>query len=421
MFFFFETVFEQLEFFLLRSIFFLVLLLPLWAACFHAEDAKAASATSYTSGRDSDGDSFSSLSLHDKNSIKGSSLPHTPEEIHQLLEETNKHIEGKNEKIKQVIHREYTVLDELDSIEMLLNQTRLKSSAIVRELDDLESKIHRMAGRHELLQSELNENKTYLKARLNMLYRMKMMEKTAIAPMSESLFDRVVRHNAMKTIIKSDFTLLNRQYNHLKEIAALEDKLKKKRDEKKRLNLELSREMTLIEGKREEKNKLLTRSSDASTFNISTSDTSSSDASSSDTSISFADLPGLLDMPVKGRIISTFGEEKNSDYKAFTFQSGIDIRVERGEPVKSVFKGKVVYSHWLKRYGNVMIIDHGNSYYTLYAHLEERFKYKGALVDTSEVIATAGDTDSLKGTCLHFEIRHHGTPVDPLKWLKKGV
>ncbi len=67
------------------------------------------------------------------------------------------------------------------------------------------------------------------------------------------------------------------------------------------------------------------------------------------------------------------------------------------------------------------IIDHGDHFYTVYAHLQEIFRKKGDAVDTGEVIATLGDTGSLKGVCLHFELRHHGQPVDPVEWLKKGA
>ncbi|MCF8091550.1 MAG: M23 family metallopeptidase, partial [Desulfotignum sp.] len=80
-----------------------------------------------------------------------------------------------------------------------------------------------------------------------------------------------------------------------------------------------------------------------------------------------------------------------------------------------------IFAEWLKGYGNLVIIDHGENYYTLYAHLQEMFKKKGEAVNKGEVIATAGDTGSVKGLCLHFELRHHGRPVDPLKWLEKGA
>jgi septal ring factor EnvC (AmiA/AmiB activator) len=66
----------------------------------------------------------------------------------------------------------------------------------------------------------------------------------------------------------------------------------------------------------------------------------------------------------------------------------------------------------------MIIIDHGNHFYTLYAHAEEIFKAKGDYVEAGEVIATVGDTGSMIGPKLYFELRHHGKPVNPLEWLK---
>ena len=68
----------------------------------------------------------------------------------------------------------------------------------------------------------------------------------------------------------------------------------------------------------------------------------------------------------------------------------------------------------------MLIIDHGDHYYTVYAHLEEVFKVKGDRVEQNEVIATLGNSGSMVGPALHFEVRHHGNPVDPLLWINKG-
>jgi len=136
--------------------------------------------------------------------------------------------------------------------------------------------------------------------------------------------------------------------------------------------------------------------------------------------LSFSAHKVLLIMPVNGKIKNLFGPYKNPNYNITNFRSGIDIKADHGEPIRSVFKGKVIYSNWFKGYGNMIIIDHGNSYYTVYAHMEETFKSKGEEVDAGEVIATVGDTGSMTGAKLYFEVRHHGKPMDPLEWLKKG-
>ena len=68
----------------------------------------------------------------------------------------------------------------------------------------------------------------------------------------------------------------------------------------------------------------------------------------------------------------------------------------------------------------MIIIDHGDNYYTVYANIEELFKSQGDNVQMNEVVATVGDAGSRIGAKLYFEVRHHGKPLDPMRWLKKG-
>jgi septal ring factor EnvC (AmiA/AmiB activator) len=132
----------------------------------------------------------------------------------------------------------------------------------------------------------------------------------------------------------------------------------------------------------------------------------------------FEAYKGLLKMPVKGKIISLFGKFKNTSYQVLNFRSGIEIQTERGEPIAAVYAGKILYADWFKGYGNMIIIDHGENYYTVYAHIEEAFKSTGDTVETGEVIATVGDSGSISGPKLYFEVRHHGKPLDPMQWLE---
>jgi septal ring factor EnvC (AmiA/AmiB activator) len=134
----------------------------------------------------------------------------------------------------------------------------------------------------------------------------------------------------------------------------------------------------------------------------------------------FISAKGLLNMPVKGKIISFFGPFRNTKYNVVNYQRGINIKADRGEPIHAVHAGRVLFANWLKGYGNMIILDHGDHYYTVYAHAEEVFKAKGDAVEAGEVIATVGDSGSMGGPALHFEIRHHGKPEDPLNWISKG-
>jgi septal ring factor EnvC (AmiA/AmiB activator) len=134
----------------------------------------------------------------------------------------------------------------------------------------------------------------------------------------------------------------------------------------------------------------------------------------------FHQAKGLLILPVRGKIITAYGHYRHPVLKTESVSRGIDIKADLGEPVRAVASGNVIYSKWLKGYGNLMIIEHGAHFHTVYAHAQELFKEKGDPVQSGEVIATVGDCESWNGPMLHFEIRQNGQPINPVEWFKKG-
>ena len=129
---------------------------------------------------------------------------------------------------------------------------------------------------------------------------------------------------------------------------------------------------------------------------------------------------GLLKMPVSGNVVSKFGKYIEPNSGAVNFRNGVEIKTQQGTPIRAVFSGQTIFSSWLKGYGNVIIIAHGEHFHTVYAHVEEVFSAKGKQVEAGEVIATVGDSGSMIGPSLYFEIRHRGSPVDPLVWVNKS-
>ena len=331
--------------------------------------------------------------------------------------------------------KEKEVLDGLNGIDALLNDTRLHAADISTQIQAIEVRVKEIEERREILIKEMDENKACVKYRLQALYRIKMANNNKFRRMPDSVFDFIISQRSLEKILDHDLSLLYDQFNRQKELNNLAHELEDKKKSSLKLNAGLREQINIIEQNREERNLILKEIREKKSLRAAAMESLKNAAHKlrqhmrtmedlpevSEHGGSFEALFGSLEMPVQGSIISKFGSEKNGDYTSFTFQSGIDIKVERGEPVKSVFRGNVAYADWLNGYGNLIIINHGDSYYTLYAHVEEMFKKRGELVGTGEVIATAGDTGSINGLCLHFEIRHHDKPVDPLKWLKKGV
>ncbi len=127
---------------------------------------------------------------------------------------------------------------------------------------------------------------------------------------------------------------------------------------------------------------------------------------------------GRLNLPVKGEIIGHFGKQKHPEFNSYTFSNGISIAAPTGSQIHAVDEGQVIFAAYFKGYGNMVIIDHGNAFFSLYGHASTILKKVGAKVGKNEVVASVGDVDSTKGPMLYFEIRYQGKPVDPSPWFR---
>lgn len=128
----------------------------------------------------------------------------------------------------------------------------------------------------------------------------------------------------------------------------------------------------------------------------------------------FASLRGRLKLPVRGELMNRFGagrEESDSRWK------GLFIRSATGETVHAVADGQVVYADWLRGFGNLLILDHGNGFMSLYGHNEGLLRQVGENVRSGDPIARVGATGGVAETGLYFELRREGKPFDPMAWV----
>jgi septal ring factor EnvC (AmiA/AmiB activator) len=132
----------------------------------------------------------------------------------------------------------------------------------------------------------------------------------------------------------------------------------------------------------------------------------------------FSAQRGRLAIPVKGDILAQFGRHKHPEFNSYTVNNGISIAAAKGTEIRSVFDGQVIFADYFKGYGNMVIIDHGGGYFSLYGHASRLNKKVGAQVSRNEAIANVGDVDSSRGTMLYFELRHQGKPIDPAPWFR---
>ncbi len=131
----------------------------------------------------------------------------------------------------------------------------------------------------------------------------------------------------------------------------------------------------------------------------------------------FPRLRGKMIWPTRGSLVTKFGKYKHPQLKTITESIGIDIRAEFGEQVRTVGSGIVTAITWQRGRGNIVIVNHFGGYYTVYTHLSKIDVQIDQQVSTGQVLGEVGDTGSLKGPILHFEIWQNNKVLDPLHWL----
>jgi septal ring factor EnvC (AmiA/AmiB activator) len=135
-------------------------------------------------------------------------------------------------------------------------------------------------------------------------------------------------------------------------------------------------------------------------------------------SVPFATLRGRLPAPVDAPVARRFGRVVDAEFRTETFRKGVEFGATLGQPVRAVGDGEVRFAGWFRGYGKLVIVDHGDQYFTVAGHLDQIGVQVGDAVRVGDVIGSAGETGSLGGTLLYFEIRRGSEPLDPLEWMQ---
>ncbi|MDI1291486.1 MAG: peptidoglycan DD-metalloendopeptidase family protein [Methylobacter sp.] len=291
---------------------------------------------------------------------------------------------GKKEKLKLLLNQQDPAL----SSRMLvyydyLNKARLTKLAVISEsMQHLERLNKQQQLETEFLEKDLERKKT---------------EQIAI--------DRVrQRRSGLLMQLKKDFSSNEQQIIHLKES---ENKLKNLVSSLQRSTSDLAVEIEQTKNAYQavevssEPAKILPNSGD--NFSKLKGD--------------FSTLKGQLPWPVKGRLTNKFGSIRAESTQ--TIWDGVLIDAREGTEIRAITRGKVVFSDWLRGYGLLIIMDHGNGFMTLYAFNQSLYRQVGEWVDVGEVIASVGQSGGRSHSGLYFGIRSKGKPVDPLEWCRK--
>lgn len=346
--------------------------------------------------------------------------------------EIKEKIKDRRAEVLEYTRREKKIVEALETTEQALAQTRQKIRRIQSEIAEVDQQITETGKQADKLEKAVDAEKAYAMRRLAALYKMNRIGTMNLLASAESMHDLLIRKAAMTKILDYDQRLVADLLRKQARLSQMIDGLAAQKRRKSKLEAEYDETLVQLKEKRAERQRILADirnkkanrmatlkylKNAAARLDKTVSEFQQPSASQKPSGKSFSAYQGLLNIPVKGKIIAQYGKYVEPRSGVVNFRNGIEIGSPRGTPIRVVFAGEAIYADWLKGYGNVIIIAHGNGYHTVYAHAEEVFLKKGDKVDAGDVIGTVGDSGTMSEAALYFEIRHRGNPVNPSEWI----
>jgi murein hydrolase activator len=371
----------------------------------------------------------------------------------QALQQTQKRLKEERAKASDARKREASLLAELEAIDRRLAEKRkqvaLLDARIRRSVDEI-SELQRDIGR---LEGQRAGQEDAMAQRLRAMYRLQAQGGALPVLLSgDDPVAQAVRLRHLATLATVDARMI-REYRLTSEgLADRKDRLEARRKELSALRGEAESERAEADREAGKRRMILARVKDERAYHdrmvgelseatrrleafvrdlqerrrvakipppaSKAPKSAAAPSESSAPGVGLGAMRGRLGWPAEGRVVEEYGARVNPRFGTKTFRNGIDIDAVEGSGVHAVYPGRVLYTGWFRGYGNLIIVDHGNEYYTLYAHVADIKVAEGDDVKQGQVIATVGDTGSLQGPRLYFEVRYQGKPQDPAQWLR---
>jgi septal ring factor EnvC (AmiA/AmiB activator) len=349
--------------------------------------------------------------------------------------DVERRVDAEKEKLRTAMRAEQGALKQLYAIDAVRFQHERQLRNATDELRRIEKEIADDQAQTENLEADLPIRSARLVSRLANLYRMGRGGFWKVLLSSDSYRSFVRRYRALQRVVQADAEALTTHRAQLIALRAKRDWLRGRQAQLTALREQARQEAIEVEVEKRKKMFLLDEIRRNKTLaNQLARDLATQDAAVGRTVANMApaapagatarppllDFPqrrGILPVPVAGPIVGRFGTRLHEDFGTQTRSNGIDIGAPAGAPVRAVADGVVSYIGEFLGYGRVLIVDHGQRYHTLYAHLGNFAHAKGDVVYQGDVLGTVGAAGLYAEPALHFEIRYKGAAIDPLQWL----
>ncbi len=357
-----------------------------------------------------------------------SSTANPDEEFKKIQEQ----IREQKKKLSETLLRESSVLDELDTVNVHLSKVEAdlrKYRKIMRHTESEIETVNREIGK---TRENLERQKDWLARKLRIMQRYGYAGDMVMLLMSAEDVSQMMRvWKYLENLTRHEHSILAAYRANLKSLDEKSEKLRTLKAELER-NTEriMAKENEMGEKKREKelilssvrtekssRRKMIAELNEAAQklLDIIRESSRTDDYSAK----GFGRLKGKLSWPSDGKIAIPYGSQKDPQFDTPVFRNGIHIQTDASADARSVYAGKVIFAEWFKGFGQLVIVNHGSGYHTLYGNLSEIFSRVGDIIKDNQIIGKVGTSGILNAPGLYFEIRYKGKPLDPVQWLKR--
>jgi septal ring factor EnvC (AmiA/AmiB activator) len=362
----------------------------------------------------------------------GTGLARAQDRVEEL-EGLRDRIQDSREKVTTHEADERALLEQLEEVDRRLTEATRERDVARREARGARKRLARLEPDLESARAELGATQQALSSRAVALYRGGELGPVRVLFSATSLPEMLSRANALRVLVRHDATLVARFGENRDRLVALQEQASKAVGEREAADQKLTRlaarlqadragKGRILDGVRKDRTgerRLLLELEQAAQALEETIRTLGTRAASSGgvAGTGFVGRLGRLPPPVTAQVSQPFGKVIDPEFHTTTFRSGIDFAAPAGATVRAVAEGVVRFAGWFRGYGRIVIVDHGDGFHTISGHLDEIHVQVGTRAEEGVSLGTVGETGSLAGPSLYFELRKEGEPVDPEPWM----
>ncbi len=355
--------------------------------------------------------------------------PQTPAEAKQQIQELQQDLKKLDRWLKDIKSERSGVEKQLEAKETDIQELLKEIQTIQESLKKGEKQLSELRVQQQSLQLSIQQQNEQIAAQLRAVYRSGDEESVKLLLNGGSAEDseRLVQYNRYFSTARQ--SLINGFINEVSDLSLVEKSIRSHRAQQAREEVVLKEERSRLAGQQQDRRNLLAKLdgdlakgdkrskqllSDQKDLQemLQRLDEALADVKIPDFEVPFSSQRGKLVRPL--RTISKLPSDGGINL------GGVTLRTKEGEPVHAVFQGRVVFSDWMRGFGFLLILDHGDGYMSLYGYNQSLLKEVGEWVGSNDVVAMAGSSGGRPDSALFFAIRHNGTPLKPLSWVVSG-